>query len=203
MQLNNFKKLFYLLTLSVFIVSCSENDEVPEPKGPVYVDLVTYQAKLLGGQTNPSLGSFYSVSEDSIYLTSRANVKQEYIDLIYYFGSQTGDSSVIASPSDIVFNNVQDQNPHFAVKSWTDRNVTSFLKLNINQSTFNGLGNDSILQANLTDTTLLSKATKLKVGQVYGFKLETGKLGMFYVKEIDNTNALTRSITIDIKVQKP
>lgn len=203
MKRNLFAKLTLIGVTAILMSACSETDETPTPTGPVYKDLVSFEANLLGGQTNSNLGSFYSVSEDSIYLTSRANVKQEFIDLIYYFGSQTGDSSVIAAPSDVVFNNVQDQNPHFAVKSWTERNDTKFLKLNLSQSQFIALNNDSLLSADLSGSLTLTKATKLKVGDVYGFKLDAGRLGLFYVKAIDNTNALTRAITIDIKVQKP
>lgn len=194
-------KLMSLLAISSFLMACSE-DETPQPTGPTYKELVSYQANLLGGQTNSTLGSFYSVSEDSIYFTARANEKQSFVDLIYYFGSQTGDSSVIASPSDPVFNNVQDQNPHFSVKSWTVRNNTTFLTSDLTPADFIALTNDSLLVANMSGTLTATKATKLKVGDVVGFKLENGRLGVFHVAEINNTNALTRAITIDIKVQK-
>jgi hypothetical protein len=194
-------KLLSLLALSTMIVACSE-EETPAPTGPTYKELVSFQANLLGGQTNPNLGSFYSVSEDSIYFTARANQKQSFIDLIYYFGSQTGDSSVITSPSDPVFNNVQDQNPHFSVKSWTVKNNTTFLVTDLTEADFIALANDSLLTANMSGTLTATKAAKLVEGDVVGFKMTNGRLGIFHVKDIENTNALTRAITIDVKVQK-
>lgn len=194
-------KLFSLLAISSVLVACTE-EETPAPTGPVYKDLESFQANLLGGQTNPNLGSFYSVSEDSIYFTARANQKQSFIDLIYYFGSQTNDSSVIASPSDPVFNNVQDQNPHFSVKSWTVKNNTTFLTTDLTPSEFIALSNDSLLSAEMSGTLTATKVTKLQVGDVVGFKMANGRLGIFHVSDLNNVNGLTRAITIDVKVQK-
>lgn len=194
-------KLLSLVALSSMLMACSE-EETPQPTGPTYKELVSFQANLLGGQTNATLGSFYSVSEDSIYFTARANDKQSFIDLIYYFGSQTGDSSVIASPSDPVFNNVQDQNPHFSVKSWTVKNNTTFLATDLSAAEFIELSNDSLLTADMSGTLTATKAAKLQVGDVVGFKMANGRLGIFHVTDINNTNALTRAITIDVKVQK-
>lgn len=194
-------KILSLLTITSLLMACSE-EETPGPTGQTYKELVSFQANLLGGQTNATLGSFYSASEDSIYLTARANAKQEFIDLIYYFGSQTSDSSVIAGPSDPVFNNVQDQNPHFSVKSWTVKNNTTFVTTNLSAAEFIALSNDSLLSANMSGTLTATKVTKLEVGDVVGFKMANGRLGVFHVSSINNTNALTRAITIDIKLQK-
>lgn len=198
------KKTLYILLagLTLSFAACTEEEEDPTPNGPTYTELNLYTANLLGGQTNATLGSFYSTSEDSIYFTSRATEKQSKVDLIYYFGSQTGDSSVIAGPSDVVFTNPDDQNPHKVIKTWTVKNDTRFKRLNINISQFNAMLNDSLLINELDSGMTATKITKLELGEVVGFKTAEGKLGSFVVTNIENTSAITRAITINVKVQK-
>lgn len=196
-------KPFLLLTLtSLCFVACTKEEDDKTPTGPNYTTLASYQVNLLGGQTNNTLGSFYSTTEDSIYFTTAAGLNQPKIDLIYYFGSQTGDSSVIAAPIDIVFNKPDDQNPHKTVKAWTVKNNTNFLKLNISPATFMALNNDSLLINDLDSNVTETKVIKLKVGDVVGFKTASGKLGVYHVRDINNTDALSRAITIDVKVQQ-
>lgn len=188
--------------ISISLSACSEEETTPTPTEPTYKNLKTYEARLLGGQTNNSLGSFYSTSEDSIYFTNSADSNQSKIDLIYYFGLNSGDSSVIASPKDAVFNNTNDQNPHVKVKTWTVKNNTTFLKLGLSPSAFMALKNDSLFKSDLDSNVVATKITKLKIGDVVGFKTQAGKYGAYHVKAINNTTALTRSITIDIKIQE-
>lgn len=200
------KKSFYsLLIMSLGIItlsSCTKEEDDTKISGPTYKSLAVYDVRLLGGQTNASLGSFYSTSEDSIYFTSAAGLNQSKIDFIYYFGSQTGDSSVIASPNDAVFNNPDDQNPHKSVKTWTVKNNTTFLKLSITESVFTNMVNDSILVNDLDSNVTSTKITKLKIGDVVGFKTATGKLGAYRVRAINNIDAISRAITVDVKVQQ-
>lgn len=188
--------------ISISLMACSEEETTPTPTGPTYKSLMSYEARLLGGQTNSSLGSFYSTTEDSVYFTNSADSNQSKIDLIYYFGLNSGDSSVIASPKDAVFNNTNDQNPHVKVKTWTVKNNTTFLKLDLSPSEFMALKNDSLFQSDLDSNVVATKITKLKVGDVVGFKTQTGKYGAYHVRAINNNTALTRSITLDLKVQE-
>ena len=189
---------------SSMLVACTEEEDSKTPTGPVYTTLASYELKLLGAQTNSSLGSFYSTSEDSIYFTAGAGliINQPKIDFIYYFGSQTNDSSVIASPKDAEFNKTDDQNPHKSIKSWTNKNNTLFLKLNTSASAFFNMTNDSLLINELDSNVTATKITKLKVGDVVGFKTVTGKLGAYHVRAINNVDAISRAITVDVKVQE-
>lgn len=199
------KSIYTLLILSLGLItlnSCTKEEENTKNTGPTYTTLAVYDVRLLGGQTNASLGSFYSTSEDSIYFTSAAGLNQSKIDFIYYFGSQTGDSSVIASPNDAVFNNPDDQNPHKSVKTWTVKNNTTFLKLSISESAFVNMVNDSILVNDLDSNVTATKITKLKIGDVVGFKTAAGKLGAYRVRAINNVDAVSRAITVDVKVQQ-
>lgn len=199
------KSIYTLLILSLGLItlnSCTKEEDNTKNTGPTYTTLAVYDVRLLGGQTNASLGSFYSTSEDSIYFTSAAGLNQSKIDFIYYFGSQTGDSSVIASPNDAVFNNPDDQNPHKSVKTWTVKNNTTFLKLSISESAFVNMVNDSILVNDLDSNVTATKITKLKIGDVVGFKTATGKLGAYRVRAINNVDAVSRAITVDVKVQQ-
>lgn len=196
-----FKSLLFLSISTTLFVACSkEEDKVPT--GIVYSSLASSEVIILGGQTNSSIGSFYSIAEDSIYLKANADLNPAKIDLIYYFGLNSGDSSVITGPSDAVFNLPSDQTPFPSVKSWTVKNNTTFLRLDINALEFNALINDSLFINDLDSNVTATKTTKLKVGDVVGFKMASGKFGAYCVKAINNTNALTRSITIDLKVQE-
>lgn len=199
-----FKILLMVTLSSTILIACTEEEEVKTPTGPTYTTLASYEVKLLGGQTNNTLGSFYSTSEDSIYFTTGAGltINQPKIDFIYYFGSQTNDSSVIASPKDAVFNNPDDQNPHKTVKTWTVKNNTLFLKLNTTAAAFINMTNDSLLINELDSNVTATKITKLKVGDVVGFKTAAGKLGAYHVRAINNTDAISRAITVDVKVQE-
>lgn len=199
------KSIYSLLMMSLGIItlsSCTKEEDDTKITGPSYTTLAVYDVRLLGGQTNASLGSFYSTTEDSIYFTTAAGLNQSKIDFIYYFGSQTGDSSVIASPKDVVFNNPDDQNPHKSVKTWTVKNNTTFLKLAITESAFTNMVNDSILVNDLDSNVTATKITKLKIGDVVGFKTAAGKLGAYRVRAINNVDAISRAITVDVKVQQ-
>lgn len=196
-----FKTLLFLSLSSTLFVACSKEEE-KGPTGPVYTSLVSSEVIILGGQTNSSYGSFYSISEDSVYLKANADLFPAKIDLIYYFGLNSGDSSVITSPNDGVFNLPSDQTPFPSVKSWATKNNTTFLALDINYLEFNALTNDSLFINDLDSNVTATKITKLMVGDVVGFKTASGKFGAYCVKAINNTNALTRAITIDIKVQE-
>ncbi len=199
------KSIYSLLVLFTGLItlnSCTKEEEDTKNTGPNYTTLAVYDVRLLGGQTNSTLGSFYSSSEDSIYFTAGAGLNQSKIDFIYYFGSQTNDSSVIASPIDPVFNNPDDQNPHKSVKTWTVKNNTMFLKLAVSESAFTNMVNDSLLINELDSNVTATKITKLKIGDVVGFKTATGKLGAYRVRAINNVDAISRAITIDVKVQQ-
>lgn len=196
-------KSFLLFSFSAIVLSaCSEEEEPKGPSGPVYTELKTYSSITLGSQVNAALGSFYSVSEDSIYFTAGANLNTSKIDFIFYYDTQNTDTFVIASPKDPIFGLPDDQVPHKSVKGWAIKNNTTFLKLSIDGNTFNGLKNDSLLQNDLDSNVVETNIPVLKVGDVVGFKTELGKLGIYHVKAINNTSSTTRSITFDVKVQQ-
>lgn len=198
---NLFKPILFLSISSILLISCTKEEDT-KPTGPTYKNLVSYEAKIMGGQTNSTLGSFYSISEDSVYFKAGTDLNPEKIDFIYYFGLNSGDSSVITAPSDPVFNLPSDQTPFTSVKSWTVKNNTNFLKLSLSSNTFVDMKNDSLLGTELDSNVVATKITKLKIGDIVGFKTAAGKLGAYKVRAINNANGLVRSITIDVKVQE-
>ncbi len=197
-----FKSILFLSLSSTLFISCSK-DEEKGPTGPVYTNLVSSEVIILGGQTNSSYGSFYSISEDSVYLKANADLNPAKIDFIYCFLSNVaGDSSIITAPSDPIFNLPSDQTPFLSVKNWAVKNNTTFLQLDINSLEFNALTNDSLFINDLDSNVIATKSTKLMVGDVVGFKTASGKFGAYCVKAINNTNVQTRSITLDLKIQE-
>lgn len=198
---NIYKPILLISIVSTLFISCAK-EEVKAPTGPVYTALISHSMNVLGAQTNLNIGSFYSTAYDSVFFRAQADTNQSKIDLIYYFASQSTDSFVIASPKNSIFNASTDQNPQVNVKTWTVKNNTTFLKLNISPSTFNNLTTDSLFQNDLDSNVVATNALDLKIGDVIGFKTATGKLGAFHVRARNFGTALTRSMTIDVKIQQ-
>lgn len=139
-----------------------------------------YPSVKLGGQENDSLGGFISFSEDIIYMISTASTKQSLIDLIYYYYGD--DKNTIASAGanieDGVFNSSK------APGSWETRRTTKFIKTSLELAEYEAIVVDSLLISSFNQTEAKRKAKELAVNDIYSFKTEDGRFGMFLVKDI-------------------
>lgn len=79
----------------------------------------------IGGQTNTTYGSYWSMETNSSKLQSDANADPASIDWVYYYGSTN--NATFAAPNDAVLNssNVMN-NPGFS--TWATKNATKFKK---------------------------------------------------------------------------
>lgn len=195
-------KTFLLVGLvaSVGFTSCSE-DETITPTPTSYGAISTYSAKLLGGQNNATLGSFFATDSGVVVSSSNAGASsslQGRIDLVYFYG--TTNQASIGAPNDTVV--AVAHNGSTSLGSWTVKNATKFVSTTLSANTFTASLNDSLIKTIDAATYSSSLVNMLTVGKVVAFKTAAGKYGLFHVSAIAGTTGTDRSITIDVKVQK-
>ena len=195
-------KLFLLagLVASVGFTSCSE-DETITPTPTTYGSISTYSAKLLGGQNNATLGSFFASDSGVVVSSSAAGASasvQGRIDLVYFYG--TSNQASIGAPNDSVV--AIAHNGSTSLSTWTVKNATKFYATTLSPSTFTASANDSLIKTIDATSYSASLVNMLTVGKVVAFKTAAGKFGLFHVSAIGGTTGSDRSITIDVKVQK-
>lgn len=199
---SKFKVLLLIgLATATILTSCSKDDDDPTPSGgggTTYGTIRSYTATLLGGQSN-SNGSFYSSSDNMVYTSTQTGADtalQRKTDLVYFYG--TTNAATIAAPNDADAATAHNAN---SLPNWTITNATKFKTTSFTAAQFNASMNDSLAIAATTGADL-TKANQLTVGQVVGFVTARGKKGIFSVTAIGGTDAATRTITINVKVQE-
>ncbi|MFC2097490.1 hypothetical protein ACFLSI_04065, partial [Bacteroidota bacterium] len=155
-----------------------------------------YPSVILGGQENDSLGGFFSFSENTLYNLQAAYNYQSVIDLVYYYYGS--DKNTICSPgANIeaeVFNSLIDPG------SWDTKRTTMFIKTSLSIADYNSIVLDNLLISSYSEANAKRKAKELAVNDIYSFKTENGKLGLFLVKSI--TGAEEGIIEVSIKIQE-
>lgn len=199
----NFKLLLMVgLAVSIGFTSCTEDeDPAPTPTPTTYGAISTYSAKMMGGQTNTSLGSFFASDSGIVYLsgaTGASAALQGRIDLVYYFG--TANQATLGAPNDSLTNVAHENNS--SLSTWTVKNATKFYKTALTPVEFMLSANDSLIKTVDAASITASSANLLQVGSVVAFKTVAGKSGLIHVGSIDGTTGSDRSITINVKVQK-
>jgi len=149
----------------------------------------------LGAQDNMDQGGFFSFENQIAYFAPEAKENQNIIDLVSYFYGE--DEIVIASPGANIEDGVFPEN--VSPMNWEIRNTTRFIKTGLTQSDFNNAQNDSILIANYVDAEGKRKAKNLAAGDIYVFKSQLNRLGMFKVNSVSGTD--TGLIDFDLKIQ--
>ncbi|MFN3404548.1 MAG: hypothetical protein ACK40G_10670 [Cytophagaceae bacterium] len=164
---------------------------------PVGGEINTYSAKIMGGAANTTVGSFFKSATGDVVKAAEANSSQSSIDLIFQYSGTNG--NLFAAPNDATI-----ADAHTNVASWSVKNATKFTGvLSVTASEFNSASNDVLINSNVTTSNATgTRINSLAVGNVFGFITASGKKGLVLVKEIGGTTAETRSITIDVKVQK-
>jgi hypothetical protein len=171
-------------------------------------DIYTYTAVLLGGQMNPDLGSFYATS-NIVYNEANANLNQAKVDFVFYYG--TNNHSSIVAPASTQLSQV----PEFSyildagnANHWTVTNQTKFKF--VTGVDWAQVTDDALITANavgLTDLNVNLLDPTVAAKSVVAFETAStsanpGKKGLFKVIAVGGTTAETRSITIEVKIQK-
>jgi len=167
-----------------------KNDSLDDP-GPIN----TYSDIMLGAQSNNNIGCCFSLNNQLVYFIDEAYENQEIIDLIYYLGE---DNETIGSPGANIEDGIfpDEYNPG----NWDYQNTTRYIKTNLSPEDFNLIQNDSLLLVSYVEGEGKRKAKELVVGDVYSFKTQNTKYGIFLVTEI--LGSASGSVKIDIKIQE-
>lgn len=157
-------------------------------------NITTYSAKLLGGQSNPSTGSFFNSTNGSVLTSAQADAASASVDFIFAYG--TTNLNYIAAPNDADI-----ALSHSNVGAWSTKNATKFKTTTLTASQFTALTDDATIVSEASGASA-TKVNALAVGQVFSFTTAAGKKGLVHVSAIGGTMASDRSITIDVKVQQ-
>lgn len=146
----------------------------------------------LGAQQNGTFGSFYSISQNSVYTLSTGANASNAIDLCYYYDN-TGDLNTLASPGANILTTI------FDFTSWPVRNEARFVQTTLTATDFDNCQNDSLIIAN----TFVYQSGKRKCkiiapGQVYSFIRGEYK-GLIKFTQVNG--AESGDMTMDIKYQ--
>lgn len=172
--------------------------------GTVTSNFNTYGATLLGSYNDPSVGSFYASSNNTVYTVSTANTNQNLIDMVFYYGSSN--QYTLAAPSDGSFGTNSNQISSLGIQNWSTKNATTFKTTTLTESDFNAITDGSgLVTAYNNGTNMDTKATMLAAGKIIAFQtVPGGKSGLIDVKTVANGDATAGKgqITIQVDVQK-
>ncbi len=149
----------------------------------------------LGAQNNMLVGGFFSLTSQNVYFLKEASTQQQAVDLVCYYGE---DALTIASPGANIEPGIFPEN--LSPVNWSTRNTTRYIKTGLSDVNFEQAENDSIMIAHYVDADGKRKAKNLQEGDIYVFKNQQNRLGLFRVKQASGMNE--GQVEIDIKVQK-
>jgi hypothetical protein len=150
----------------------------------------------LGAQNNAQSAGLFDPTNGVLYFYDQAaedSSIQKVIDLLYFYNDE--DKNTIASPGANIDDGIFTGNP----ADWTIVNTTRYIKTSLTADDFYGACNDSIILANYDEGEAKRKAKNLEVNNIYTFKTQSGKLGIFILNEVNG--AEDGSVNIDLKIQ--
>lgn len=162
-----------------------------------YQTLITYSPVTMGAQDNAQSGGGFDTDTGNLYFHYEAaddTAIQACIDLLYFYSTE--DKNTLASPGANIDDGIFPLNP----ADWTIINTSRYIKTSLTPDDFIGTVNDSIILANYEEGEAKRKAKNLKVNDIYTFRTQKGKLGMFMVNEVNGM--ADGSVNIDIKIQE-
>jgi hypothetical protein len=164
-------------------------------------EILTYSSKTLGAQGNTTEKGFisYSNSTATQYTQDEAFSHQADVDMFCFYENTATNVNMmtLAAPgSNIkgIFTGAS------SVELYTVKNITFYVKTTLTAAQFDAVTNDAVIRASYGTTTPYRKAKLLTAGDVYSFKLKTGKYGL--LKVIAVTGAEAGTIQIAVKIQK-
>lgn len=150
----------------------------------------------IGGQTNTTYGSYWSMEINSAKLQSEANSDPASIDWAYYYGASN--LATFAAPDDATLTSSGVMG-NSDLPNWSTKNATRFKKLDASFD-FDGLATSTTLLDEISKgAPTLSAITKMAVGDMYLFITADGK--EYGAIKIVNNNPTTSSglLTFDMK----
>ncbi|MCX6256474.1 MAG: hypothetical protein NTW49_01005 [Bacteroidia bacterium] len=172
------------------------NDEITQVTVTftVTVPQIVNNTITLGDQAS-STGSFGASYEGSVFTTSQVASNYSKIDMIYYYDATNGDA--LYSPDDVDIH-TQTWGGVIDWASWTPQNSTRFVFLGNNPAPefFDSATYQDIIDN--TATTTDQVAIGLTLGDVFGFKTVSNRMGVLKITAISTTTGGT--VTFDVKI---
>lgn len=164
-------------------------------------EILTYSSKTLGAQSNTTENGFisYRNSTATQYTQVEAFSHQADIDMFCFYENTATSVNMmtLAAPgSNIKGIFTGTTSPEL----YTVKNITFFVKTTLTAAQFDAVTNDAVIRASFDPTKQFKKAKLLTAGDVYSFKLQSGKYGLLKVIAVAGAEAGT--LQIAVKIQK-
>ncbi len=154
----------------------------------------SYASVILGAQSNTSIGGFYSTTLNTVYTFNDAFNNQDKIDVLCFYEPPTNNTALASPGANIT--NIFPGN----LTNWTTKNTTMYVKTTLTAADFDAVTSDALIVASYVSTNAFKKAKNLAIGEVYSFKTQGGKYGLFKVKAV--TPNAEGSVEFAVKIQK-
>jgi hypothetical protein len=162
-----------------------------------FTPLLSYSPFDFGAQDNQQVGGCYDISDSSMYFHAAVAADtslQKGIDMLCFYDDI--DKNTITSSGANIEDGIFPVNP----SSWTYINTTRYYETSLSVDDYNAATSDSILLANYDEGEAKRKAKKLAIDDIYTFRTESGRLGIFKVNAVNGTNE--GNINISLKIQQ-
>lgn len=159
-------------------------------------NITSYTAKLIGAESNNSVGSAFSTSSGNVYNQSQAISNSTSVDFLYFYSSTVGVNSEIISP---LYGSVN----WSSYVTWSNPNSTKFARTTaITSAEFDAMTDDSKITSIVSSITWNTdeRVVSLAIGDIFAFKTASGKYGLTKVTGL--TAGADGSITISVNVQQ-
>ncbi|HLN54156.1 MAG TPA: hypothetical protein VK212_10645 [Lentimicrobium sp.] len=164
-------------------------------------EIDSYTTILMGAQDNVDVESFLSLADNhaTTYMQAAAFEYQDKIDMFCYYENTPEHQNMmtLGSPGSNITGIFSGAT---SPENYTTKNLTYFVKTTLSASNFDAVQNDAWVLASFDPENQFKKAKVLTAGDVYAFKLQSGKYGLLKVIEVTGTE--TGTLEIGIKVQK-
>lgn len=161
-----------------------------------YAPLTKFSPIDFGAQDNPQLGGCFDIADSSMYFhydVAADPELQNKIEILCFYDDT--DKATISSSGANIEDGIFPVNP----AEWTNKNTTRYFKTALSADDFNSAVNDSIILANYDEGEAKRKAKNLAEDDIYTFRTESGKMGLFKVNAV--TNGADGSINISMKTR--
>jgi hypothetical protein len=164
-------------------------------------EINTYGSVTFGAQNNTAAKGFLSFSNSaaSLFTQDEAFNHQSDIDMFCFYENTASHVNLmtLAAPGSNISGIFTGST---APDKYTNKNITFFVKTTLTATQFDAVQNDAIILASYDPKNQFKKAKLLTVGEVYAFKLQSGKYGLYKVVAVAGEESGT--LQIAVKIQK-
>jgi len=164
-------------------------------------EIFNHSGLALGAQISTTVDGFisFSTSPAVTYTLDEAFNHQADIDMFCFYENTASHVNLmtLAAPGSNITGIFTGST---APENYTTKNVTFFCKTDLTPAMFDAVTNDAVILASFDPDNKFKKAKLLVSGDVYAFKLQSGKFGLLKVTNV--TGVEDGSLAFDVKIQK-